>query len=398
MKRTLLVIELVLIAFFSASCQKVKQIEPVTPSTKDYSKPLPPGQLALRKITNPADIPDFTFACYDLSNLEKAIDKSINYLKKPSAQQYYPYGEISREQAIDSLKTFKDLMKSGLTGEKLNAAIREKFDVYISVGCDDKGTVLYTGYYTPIFDGSMTETSTFKYPLYKKPNDIVKGPKGEILGRKTANGTVPYPTRDEIEKSGMLKGSELIWMGDPFEVYIAHVQGSAKIRLPDGKLTGVGYTASNGQEYKSVSKAMLEAGKFNGERMSLKSMIEYFKQHPEEVDSYTKMNPRFVFFQIEKGEPRGSINEEVTAYRTIATDKTIFPPGCLAFLSTVLPVERGGVITDKEYAGFALDQDTGGAIRAAGRCDVYMGQGDQAGALAGRTYQEGKLYYLFVKP
>ncbi|HAL44654.1 MAG: hypothetical protein A2Y12_07870 [Planctomycetes bacterium GWF2_42_9] len=398
MKRTLLVIELVLIAFFSASCQKPKRIEPEKPIGKDYGRALPPGQLALRKITNPADIPDFTFACYDLSNLEKAIDKSINYLKKPSAQQYYPYGDISREQAIDSLKTFKDLMKSGLTGERLNAAIREKFDVYISVGCDDMGTVLYTGYYTPIFDGSMEETSTFKYPLYKKPDDIVKGPKGEILGRKTASGTVPYPTRDEIEKSGMLKGSELIWLSDPFEVYIAHVQGSAKIRLPDGKLTGVGYTASNGQEYKSVSKAMLEAGKFNGERMSLKSMIEYFKQHPDEVDSYTKMNPRFVFFQIEKGEPRGSINEEVTPYRSIATDKTIFPPGCLAFLSTVLPVERGGVISDKTYTGFALDQDTGGAIRAAGRCDVYMGQGDQAGSLAGRIYQEGKLYYLFVKP
>jgi len=131
--------------------------------------------------------------------------------------------------------------------------------------------------------------------------------------------------------------------------------------------------------------------------MSLKAMIEYFKQHPEEVESYTKMNPRFVFFQIEKGEPRGSINEEVTAYRTIATDKTIFPPGCLAFLSTVLPVDKGGTITEGSYAGFALDQDTGGAIRAPGRCDVYMGQGDKAGSLAGRTYQEGKLYYLFIK-
>ncbi|MCE5339822.1 MAG: MltA domain-containing protein [Planctomycetaceae bacterium] len=396
MKRTLLIVELTLIAFFSASCHKAVKIEPER-AKPQYDKPLPPGELALRKITNPADIPDFTFACYDLTNLEKAIDKSLNYLKKPSAQQYYPYGDIPREQAIDSLKMFKDLMKSGLRGEKLNTAIREKFDVYISVGCDDRGTVLYTGYYTPIFDGSMTRTEKFQYPLYKMPKDLVKGNKGEILGRKTEAGVVPYPPRDEIEKSGMLKGSELIWLGDPFEVYIAHVQGSAKIRLSNGKLTGVGYTASNGQEYKSVSKAMLEAGKFNGEHMSLKAMIEYFKQHPDEVESYTKTNPRFVFFQIEKGEPRGSINEEVTAYRTIATDKTIFPPGCLAFLSTVLPVEKGGVITDSPYAGFALDQDTGGAIRAPGRCDVYMGQGDKAGSLAGRTYQEGKLYYLFVK-
>ena len=399
MKRTLLIVELVLIAVFSASCQKPRRIEePNKPQAKQYDKPLPPGELALRKITNPADIPDFTFACYNLTDLKKAISNSLNYMKKPSSQQFYPYGDISHDQAVASLEAFKDLLDSGLTGEKLNQAIREKFDVYISVGCDDRGTVLFTGYYTPIFDGSLKPTETFKYPLYKQPKDLVKGQKGEILGRKTANGVEPYPSREEIESSNMLAGTELIWLSDPFEVYIAHVQGSAKIRLPNGKLTGVGYTASNGQEYKSVSKAMLDAGKLNGQRMSLAAMIEYFKQHPDEVHNYTKMNPRFVFFQIEKGQPRGSLNEEVIPYRSIATDKTIFPPACLAFLSTKLPVETAGVIsTDKPYTGFALDQDTGGAIRAPGRCDVYMGQGDKAGTLAGRTYQEGKLYYLFVK-
>lgn len=398
MKRILLVVELVLIAFFAASCQKPRHVEIEKPEKPQYDRPLPPGQLALRKITNPADIPDFTNAGYDLSNLEKAINRSINFMKKPSSQRFYPYGDISHDQAMNSLKAFKDLLKQGLTGEKLNAAIREKFDVYISVGCDDKGTVLYTGYYTPIFDGSMTESEKYKYPLYKQPKDLVKNEKGEILGRKTSTGAVvPYPSRDEIESSGMLKGSELIWLTDPFEVYIAHVQGSAKIRLPDGKLTGVGYTANNGAEYKSVGKSMLESGKLSGQQLSLASMIAYFKQHPDEVKDAIKVNPRFVFFQIEKGEPRGSLNEEVTPYRSIATDKTIFPPACMTFLTTTLPLDKGGVITDKKYDGFALDQDTGGAIRAAGRCDVYMGQGDRAGALAGRTYQEGKLYYLFIK-
>ncbi len=396
MKRILLVAQLILIAFFAASCQKAKQIEPVKQET-NYDRPLPPGQLALRKITNPADIPDFTFASYDLLNLKSAIEKSLNYMKKPSSKQFYPYGDITHDHAIASLQEFKEMIEAGLYGEKLNAAIREKFDVYISVGCDDRGTVLFTGYYTPIFDGSLTQTERFKYPLYKMPADLVKAPNGEILGRKTAAGFEPYPSREEIESSNMLAGTELIWLGDPFEVYIAHVQGSAKIRLPDGSLTGVGYTASNGAEYKSVSKAMLEQGKMGGQKLSLAAMIEYFKQYPEEVKDYTKMNPRFVFFQIEQGEPHGSINEEVTPYRTIATDKTIFPPACLAYLATVLPVERGGVIADRQYTGFALDQDTGGAIRAPGRCDVYMGQGDRAGNLAGRTYQEGKLYYLFLK-
>jgi membrane-bound lytic murein transglycosylase A len=192
-------------------------------------------------------------------------------------------------------------------------------------------------------------------------------------------------------------GQELIWLGDPFEVYIAHVQGSAKIRLPDGSLRGVGYAASNGHEYKSLSKEMVKQGKISGQQMSLSAMIDYFKKHPDEVAGSIQINPRFVFFMEEKGEPRGSLNEEVTLLRSVATDKSIFPPASLTFISTKLPYEKDDAIIDRPYTGFALDQDTGGAIRAAGRCDVYMGVGDKAGKLAGRVYQEGRLYYLFVK-
>jgi membrane-bound lytic murein transglycosylase A len=126
-------------------------------------------------------------------------------------------------------------------------------------------------------------------------------------------------------------------------------------------------------------------------------MIDYFKKNPSQIETYVNRNPRFVFFQREDGPPRGSLNEPVIAKRSIATDKSIFPRGALAFISTTLPREDNGVINKRLYNGFVLDQDTGGAIRAAGRCDVYMGQGDMAGRLAGQTYQEGKLYYLFLK-
>ena len=397
MKKTILVVELVLIALFAGACQKPKRVEPAKKQLQ-YDKPLPPGRLALRKITDPCDIPDFTFACYDLVNLKSAIAKSLSYLSKPSSKQFYPYGDITHQRVVDSLKAFTELLDSKLHGSQLNAAIREKFDVYISVGCDDKGTVLFTGYYTPIFDGDLQRSDRFQYPLYKQPPDLVKGPKGEILGRRGPTGQIePYPPRKDIESSGMLTGQELIWLADPFEVYIAHVQGSAKIRLPNGSLVGVGYTASNGHDYKSLAKEMIKQGKFSDKQLSLSAMIDYFKKHPEEVADYTQYNPRFVFFRMENGEPRGSLNEEVTPLRTIATDKTIFPPAGLAFISTRLPAEQAGIIIDRPYTGFTLDQDTGGAIRAPGRCDVYMGQGDKAGKLAGRTYQEGKLYYLFVK-
>jgi membrane-bound lytic murein transglycosylase A len=167
-----------------------------------------------------------------------------------------------------------------------------------------------------------------------------------------------------------------------------HVQGSAKIKMPDGKIEGVAYAAHNGWEYESIRKKMIADGKMATQNINMKVLIDYFKAHPDEIDMYVNENPRFVFFRSETGEPRGSLNESVTPFRTIATDKSIYPRAMFAFAAVDL---------DKPV-GFALDQDTGGAIRAAGRCDVYMGVGDAAGELAGKTYREGRLYYLFVKP
>jgi membrane-bound lytic murein transglycosylase A len=91
------------------------------------------------------------------------------------------------------------------------------------------------------------------------------------------------------------------------------------------------------------------------------------------------------------------LNEPVTAMRSIATDKSIFPRGALCFLEAPLPLD---VAKDGQgvYRGFVLDQDAGGAIRAPGRCDVYMGVGEEAGELAGHTWAEGRLYYLILKP
>jgi membrane-bound lytic murein transglycosylase A len=363
-----------------------------------YDRPLLPGQLALRKITNPYELPDFTMACLDIRNLRTTVNSSLNYLSKPSSRQFFPCGEITHSDAVNSLNAFAQLLDSGLVGKQLNQAITEKFDVYMSVGCDDNGTVLFTGYYTPIFDGSLTRGDRFLYPLYQQPDDLVKGPNGEILGRRGPDGQItPYPPRAVIEDSGMLKGKELAWLGDPFEAYIAHVQGSVKIKLPDGQLTTMGYAANNGHEYHRLQEELLKDGRIPADQMSLSAMIDYFKKYKDQVSMYIRRNPRFVFFRKEEGPPHGSLNEPVTPMRTIATDKSIFPRGCLAFISTTLPRQVAGEVVRQPYSGFALDQDTGGAIRAPGRCDVYIGVGDTAGKLAGQTYQEGRLYYLFLK-
>ncbi len=363
-----------------------------------YDKPLSPGQLALRKIVDPARVPNISLACNNIFRLSESTESSLAYLSKPSSEAFFPYGDISHAHMVDSLEHFNKLLGSGMRGGQLEAAVKRDFDFYESVGCDNKGTVLFTGYYTPIFDGAVKQGGRFQYPLYTQPKDLVKGADGTILGRRLAGGQVAqYPSRAQIETSGMLKGSELVWLADKFEVYIAHVQGSAKVRMADKTLMTIGYAANNGHEYKSIRSEMIADGLISAEEISLGKMIDYFKRAAGKIDTYVNRNPRYVFFRKESGQPRGSLNTEVISMRSIATDKSVYPRGGLTFFATTLPQPLGAGLIQRPYQGFALDQDTGGAIRAPGRCDIYMGQGDKAGKMAGQTCQEGKLYYLFLK-
>lgn len=363
-----------------------------------YDRQLPPGVLALRKVADPNEYPDFGVAWRNLDSLRVATENSLNYLSKPSSQQYFPYADVNHGRVVKTLETFLTLIDSGIRSNEINGIIRAHFDVYTSVGYDGRGTVLFTGYYTPIFDGSFERTARFRYPLYKMPDNLVKDPEGQTLGLRDADGRLgPAPSRAEIERSGMFEGAELVWLSDPFEVYIAHVQGSTKLRMPDGQLITVGYAANSGHEYRSVARALVADGKIPSDRMSLAAMIDYFQRHPDQVARYTQHNPRYVFFRLSEGVPHGSLNEPVTPMRTIATDKSIYPRAAMAFISTSLPTPGAVGGAARAYDGFVLDQDTGGAIRAPGRCDVYMGEGDEAGYLAGQTYHEGRLYYLFLK-
>jgi len=378
-------------AVILAGCGKPEQIlEPGFPPGKNYEAQLPPGALALRKITDPAQIPDFTQACAGSAGTREAIVYSLDYLAKPSSRKNFPYGEVTHEQAVASLRAFAALLDSGKSPAEMNAALREQFDVYISVGCDDQGTVLFTAYYTPIFDASPVRTDRFRWPLYKPPADLVKGPDG--------TPTTPFPDRKAIESQNLYAGNELVWLADSFEAYVAQIQGSVKLRMPDGSEMTVGYTANNGHDYRSVRAELVKDSKI-GPRDGLPAMLAYFKANPGDVTPYTWRNPRYVFFAvIEDGRPRGCLNEPVTAYRSIATDKRIYPPACLAMVATTMPTHRRGKIEEMPLSGFALDQDSGGAIRAAGRCDLYVGIGKEAGDLAGRAQNEGRLYYLFLKP
>jgi membrane-bound lytic murein transglycosylase A len=386
-----MILAALVLAAAPAGCQKPDEPLPLANIEKDYDRPLPPGQFALRKIEpgHPA-YPQFGEGWYRAKgvSLREAIDRSINYLNKPSSQKYYPLGPITHERALASLHLFRDLLDQANNPQALDELIRQNFDVYMSVGCDDEGTVLFTGYYSPIFDGSLTPGDQFNVPLYRLPTEIEKDAEGNVVGG-------PWLPREEIETSGMLAGSEIAWLDDRFKAYVFTVQGSGYIRQEDGSLYEIGYAGNNGHEYTSVARQLIADGKIDRFKLSLDRMIRYFRDHPEDMDHYLFQNKRYVFFQESAGGPYGCLGERVADYHSIATDKEIFPRACLAFLDTRIPHEPGESM--RPFRNFVLDQDRGAAIRAPGRCDIYIGVGDDAGRVAGFTFSEGKLYYLLAK-
>ena len=163
-RRMLLIVLFALVFMLSVSgCRKEAEFEPW--AHVDYNRALLPGQVALRKILDPSQIPDFTTAAYDLKDVRSSINNSLSYLSKASSKGFFPMGDITHQRVVDSLKEFDSLLDRGYIGSTLNDAIREQFDVYESVGCDNMGTVLFTSYYTPIFDGSRTRTAKYRFPL-----------------------------------------------------------------------------------------------------------------------------------------------------------------------------------------------------------------------------------------
>lgn len=369
----------------------------------DYAAPLPEGAVALEKIP-PDQYPDFATALMhaNLDELKRSADNSLAYLARPSSHKAYPYLDVTHERAVASVRAFRDLLNRGPfagTSQDLNRLITERFDVYLSVGAPNpEGTgytheVLFTGYFTPTYDASLTQGGPYQFPIYKRPPDLITDETGEKAGRKTGQGVVPYFTRQDIEGGGKLAGDELAWVTSRWNAYVITVQGSARLRLPDGKIMEVGYAGTNGFPYTSPGRQMVADGLVPRDRLSFEAMRAYFQLHPLAMDKYLWMNQRTTFFTATHGGPYGSLNVPVTPFATIATDKKVYPPAMVAMV--VAPASYAGKSLDGR---FMLDQDRGGAIRSAGRCDIYMGIGQTAEELSGHQLSPGKLYYLFLKP
>lgn len=247
-------------------------------------------------------------------------------------------------------------------------------------GAGEAQAALYTAYFEPELRGSRTRGGPYQFPIYRKPPELQRG--------------VPFFERAQIQQGALAgRGLELFWIDDPVETFFLEIQGSGRVRLPDGQVARVGYGGKNGHSYKAIGKTLVEWGALPLEQVSLQSIKAWIRANPWRRDELLATNPSYVFF-IERPElaadpslgPIGTFGTPLPAMRSIAVDRQSYALGIpfwIDFNSPVGPMQR-----------LVLGLDTGGAIKGPRRADFFFGSGIGPEQAAGETRERGRLIAL----
>lgn len=290
------------------------------------------------------------------------------------------------------------------TSAGIRALLQEHFTPYRLKNEDGSDSGLITGYYQPILKGSRSRSELYRYPLYKRPDDMVAVELGEaypdlafrrLRGRLLGGKLAPYYSRGEIElKQSPLAGYELLWVDDIIDLFFLQIQGSGLIQLDSGESVHVGYADQNGHRYESIGRVLIQKGELNADQASMQGIKTWARNNLDKLRDLLNSNPSYVFFrELPAGlsGPLGALGVPLAAQRSIAVDPRYIPVGAPVFLSTTQPN------SSEPMRRLMLAQDTGGAIKGGVRADFYWGAGYEAGRQAGAMKQQGRMWVLMPK-
>lgn len=261
---------------------------------------------------------------------------------------------------------------------------------------------LFTGYYEASLVGSKKKGGEYLTPLYKRPPELITVDLGQFrddwkgmrtAGRVEDGKLKPYDPREKIVE-GSLEGRnlELLWLNNPIDAFFVQVQGSGRVKLPDGTETRIGYDSGNGQLYSAIGKELIERGALKKEEVTMNSIRDWLGNHPEDAATLMNTNKSYVFFRempLEAG-PVGAENTVLTPERSLAIDTRYIPFGAPVWLEADDP--RGG-----QLRRLMVAQDTGGAINGVVRGDFFWGAGPAAEDAAGKMKSEGRYFVMLPK-
>lgn len=349
----------------------------------------------------------------DVSGALAAFQKSCTVIlkKSPSAPlDSKTGGEIPYGVAQDWQPLCRQVRSIKGTNAEVRSFIEATFTpLLISDKKQSEG--LFTGYYEPEINASRTRSTLYATPFLAKPADLLTvnleqfdpSLKGKtIRGRVEAGRFIPYHKRADIEAGALdIEPLALAWAKDPIDVFFAHIQGSARLKLEDGSVTRMAFAGKNGRPYRAIGRDLVARGAIRQDQVSMQSIRAWLTQNPHSRDEILHLNPSYIFFRevsINEADlgPPGAANIPLTPYRSLAVDRTVHPLGALMWLDSHEP---GATTGDKSipFQHLMVAQDTGSAIKGNVRGDIFFGSGAQAGESAGHMAMAGKLYTLVPK-
>lgn len=240
----------------------------------------------------------------------------------------------------------------------------------------------FTGYYEPIVEGSLTRTAAFMAPILAAPADLA--------GRGA-------PARAVIEAGALTGRAEpIVWLRDAIEVFMIQVQGSGRVRLPDGRLLRLVYAGRNGRPYSSIGRILIESGAIAADAMSLaalKAFVRAAGQAPGEAGAaLMQRNESYVFFRLDgaldaESGPIGGAGLSLAPLRSLAVDRAVHPYGTPVWVEATIPWASPA---PTPFRRLMIAQDTGSAIIGPARADIFFGSGEEAGARAGDVRRAGE--------
>lgn len=362
-----------------------------------------PPYKPMYEVTIPENLADDA----DRTSLIAALSSQENFLQKQEQNALVKIGthNYTYSWLLESVRDFLGFLQKNPNDEELAEFFRKNYLFFQAGGRKNRWLrkMLVTGYYEPLFQGSLTKSNLYSTALHSRPPSLVTRTTTDgtrEIGRYDENDAfTTFWTRREIEEEGLLKDQELVYLKDPFDAYLLHVQGSGKIELDDGSVRAVRFSGSNGLTYNSIGKYLVDNNIMELDDVNIPAIRSYLAENPDRLKPLLYQNPRYIFFTWgdNKG-PRGSSGEVLTPGRSIAIDPKALPTGTIAYLQTEKPVFTEHAISGWEpMQRFVLPQDSGSAIKGTGRVDVFWGNGEYAEAAAQHMKQDGKLFFLVKK-
>lgn len=318
-----------------------------------------------------------------------------------------PEKEVGSKFIRMQAKDWKPVCQAALKVDRhSNQAIRHFFETWFTpVAFYQKEALsgLFTGYYMPLLKGNKIKTAQYNTPIYGVPDDLIRVYLGAfdpalkhhkaLMGRVEDQQLVPYYTRGEINQGAIKKKAPILaWVTDRVERQFLEIEGSGMVEFPEGDTLFLNYAAQNGRPYTSIAAILIKQGMMTRHNASMQRIREYFKTHPDKIDTLLNQNESFVFFHTSFGKTAlGSQGVALTPGYSLAVDRTWVPMGTPVWLNTTYPEHE-----DKHalLRRLMVAQDTGGAIRGPVRGDVYWGSGERAIYVAGHMKNKGQYWLL----